>query len=92
MKRSQGVLGWILLVLFTVIGTLALVMFLQERIRARGPVQVETGWALPASATDIVSVGNGWYEFTYKGQRFLYYRYYEHQSAQSAIVRIDDER
>lgn len=36
---------------------------------------VKSGIALPKGATNIVIVGEGWFEFDYKGQHFLYHRY-----------------
>ena len=50
---------------------------LQERKEKR-----ESGHYLPEGATNIIDVGDSWQEFTYKGQRFLFYDY-------GAIVKID---
>lgn len=36
--------------------------------------RVKSGSLLPRGASNIVEVGEGWFEFTYKGQRFLYRR------------------
>jgi len=30
--------------------------------------------ALPTESTNITNIGNGWIEFDYAGQRFLYYK------------------
>ena len=30
--------------------------------------------AVPELAINVKNVGNGWYEFTYEGKRFLYYK------------------
>ena len=49
----------------------------------------ETGVYMPEDATDIVEVGNGWQEFTYKGQRFLFYRESTGHNGFSSIVKID---
>jgi len=50
----------------------------------------ETGLHLPADATNIVDVGRGWQEFTYKGQRFLYHQeVHGGNRAMESIVRID---
>ena len=45
---------------------------------------------LPSDATDIFPAGNGWYEFTYKGQRFLYHKETSfHGSGYECIVKIE---
>jgi len=44
-------------------------------IMAKDGRAVTEGSALPNGATNVVVVGDGWYEFTYKNQRFLYHRY-----------------
>jgi hypothetical protein len=60
--------GAILLMLF-LLGTFFMLTIVGDR-RA-----IQSGIALPNGATNIVIVGQDWYEFDYKGQHFLYHRY-----------------
>lgn len=52
---------------------------------------VRTGDALPKGATQIKEVGNGWYEFTYKNQRFLYHHYKVGNDMSECLAVIKDE-
>ena len=51
--------------------------------------KVDDGIHMPDDATDIVRVGEYWQEFTYKGQRFLFYRKGAYEKGYGAIVKID---
>ena len=50
-----------------------------------------TGDALPAKATNITDVGNGWHEFTYKDKRYLYHYKVAGYGAQECIVQIEKQ-
>ena len=53
----------------------AFLLIVMAVIMARDGRAVTEGSALPDGATNVVVVGKGWYEFTYKNQRFLYHHY-----------------
>jgi hypothetical protein len=50
---------------------------------------VRAGEFLPYGFTDLVDVGDGWQEFTYKNQRFLYHHASSGYWAYECIVKID---
>lgn len=55
---------------------------------------IQSGVALPNGATNIVIVGQDWYEFDYKGQHFLYHRYklVNDMSECLAVINSSEER
>lgn len=58
---------WVILL---IVGLLAMVYI----IAATDQEGVKDGTLLPNGATNIVSVGDDWFEFSYKGKRLLYHR------------------
>jgi hypothetical protein len=75
--------AWIVLVIGLIIGVFAFMHMVDKR-------QLESGARFPDGATNIVAVGNDWYEFTYKDQRFLFYERGIADHVRSAIVKIDN--
>lgn len=63
--KSSGVI----LLMFFLLATFFMLTTVGDR-RA-----IQSGIALPTGTTNIVIVGQDWYEFDYKGQHFLYHRY-----------------
>jgi len=53
-----------------IIGLLAALIVFAMHDKSR----IKSGSLLPRGATNIVEVGEDWFEFTYKGQRFLYHK------------------
>ena len=71
------------------IGLLVGVYSFVESNRKDHKEKVKSGYFLPNDAADIIEVGRGWQEFTYKGQRFLFHRSTGGERGYESIVRID---
>jgi len=52
-------------------------------------VKRKAGHWMPTKASAVIDVGNGWQEFTYKNQRFLYHHKAWGESGFESIVKID---
>lgn len=52
---------------------IALIIIIVIAIGISNKNEIKNGNSLPHGATNIVEVGDGWFEFNYKGKRFLYH-------------------
>lgn len=84
---AAGLLG--LAVIVIIMGTLGALMSAIASSEKNHQQQIDKGVYMPKGATDIVRVGTHWQEFTYKGQRFLFYKKESLDKGHAAIVKID---
>lgn len=49
---------------------------------------ISNGTELPPKATNIETLGNGWFEFDYKGSRYLYHSTGIGDHARESMVRL----
>ena len=91
-KNSGWMPDWAAPLLITTLfigGISFTVYYLFERQKVASREEITSGEALPAEATDLTDVGNGWYEFTYKNKRYLYHSSKAGYGAQECIVQIE---
>jgi hypothetical protein len=83
MRRRKA--PWWVWLIFVIVGVIGL-LYTMELVNRKS---IQSGAKLPNNATDIINVGDGWYEFTYKEQRFLFYERGIADCTRAAIVKID---
>lgn len=44
---------------------------------------------MPPGCSNVVAIGDSWYEFDYKGHRYLFVSWWQNQRGYSALTRID---
>lgn len=88
MKEAGALLGTIAAISLAILAIVGIKGCIEKDNREYQK-KVDSGIYMPNDATDIVKVGNGWQEFTYKGQRFLFYRGDGIERGYQSIVKID---
>lgn len=74
-----------------IIGFVLLIENSQKEARSAATHKHINGHWMPTEATDITDVGNGWQEFTYKGERFLFYRHSGIETGYACIVKLESK-
>jgi len=72
-----------------VVGSLLVVVAIIYGMEASHRKDIVTGSGMPPGATNIVDLGQSWYEFDYKGSRYLYHAYGAGETARESMVRLE---